>query len=90
MEKPVIFAVDDDASVLAAVARDLRRHYGANYDVMRAGPGAEALEELKQLKLESRAVARRHASGKRSVRDALRHRRGLRIHWTTTWPFMPG
>ena len=57
MEKPVIFAVDDDASVLAAVARDLRRHYGANYDVMRAGSGAEAMEELKQLKLENRAVA---------------------------------
>jgi thioredoxin reductase (NADPH) len=57
MEKPVIFAVDDDASVLAAVARDLRRRYGPNYDIMRAGSGAEALAALKELKLENRALA---------------------------------
>jgi thioredoxin reductase (NADPH) len=57
MEKPVIFAVDDDPGVLAAVARDLRKRYGPNYDIMRAGSGAEALEELKALKLEGRAVA---------------------------------
>ena len=57
MQKPVIFAVDDEPSVLAAVARDLRRHYGADYEVMRAASGTEALEALKELKLGSRVVA---------------------------------
>jgi len=57
MEKPVILAVDDDPGVLAAVARDLRKRYGPDYDIMRAGSGAEGLEELKALKLENRAVA---------------------------------
>jgi thioredoxin reductase (NADPH) len=57
MEKPVIFAVDDEPSVLAAVARDLRRHYGADYEVMRAASGDEALEALKEMKLASRVAA---------------------------------
>jgi thioredoxin reductase (NADPH) len=57
MEKPVILAVDDEPSVLAAVARDLRRHYGADYGVMRAGSGAEALETLRDLKLKNDVVA---------------------------------
>jgi len=57
MQKPVIFAVDDEPSVLAAVARDLRRHYGADYEVMRAASGAEALEALAEMKLGNRAVA---------------------------------
>jgi thioredoxin reductase (NADPH) len=57
MDKPVLLAVDDEPSVLAAVARDLRRRYGPDYDVRRAGSGAEALETLRELKLESRAVA---------------------------------
>jgi thioredoxin reductase (NADPH) len=57
MEKPVILAVDDEPSVLAAVARDLRRHYGADYDVQRAGSGAEALDLVSELKLSSRTVA---------------------------------
>jgi thioredoxin reductase (NADPH) len=57
MEKPVILAVDDDPGVLAAVARDLRRKYGAEYEIMRAASGAEALAELKDLKLGTRVVA---------------------------------
>ena len=57
MDKPVIFAVDDEPSVLAAVARDLRRHYGADYEVMRAASGAEALDALRDLKLANRVVA---------------------------------
>jgi thioredoxin reductase (NADPH) len=57
MEKPVVFAVDDDPGVLAAVARDLRRKYSADYDVMRAASGAEALAALNELKLKNRAVA---------------------------------
>jgi len=57
MEKPVVFAVDDEPSVLAAVTRDLRRRYGADYEVMRAASGAEALEALRELKLANRIVA---------------------------------
>ncbi|MBN9316817.1 MAG: FAD-dependent oxidoreductase [Devosia sp.] len=57
MEKPVILAVDDEPAVLAAVTRDLRRHFGSDYDVQRAGSGAEALELLGEFKLANRAVA---------------------------------
>jgi thioredoxin reductase (NADPH) len=57
MERPVILAVDDEPSVLAAVTRDLRRHYGAQYDIQRADSGAEALELLGELKLAGRVVA---------------------------------
>lgn len=57
MEKPVIFAVDDDAAVLGAVQRDLRRQYGDRYRVLRAESGAAALEALKQLQLRADPVA---------------------------------
>jgi thioredoxin reductase (NADPH) len=56
-QKPVIVAVDDDPGVLAAVGRDLRRKYGAEYELVRAGSGAEALEELRALSLANRVVA---------------------------------
>ena len=57
MEKPVIMAVDDEPSVLAAVTRDLRRRYGGDYAVLRATSGAEALEQLRERKLAGGAVA---------------------------------
>ena len=57
MDKPVIFAVDDDAGVLAAVVRDLRKRYAADWDVQRASSGAEALTMLRDLKLRNRPVA---------------------------------
>jgi thioredoxin reductase (NADPH) len=57
MDKPVVFAVDDDPGVLAAVVRDLRRQYGQSYDVFRAASGAEALDALRGLKLKGRVVA---------------------------------
>ncbi|MDX1674388.1 MAG: FAD-dependent oxidoreductase [Longimicrobiales bacterium] len=57
MNRPVILAVDDEPTVLAAVARDLRREYGEDYRVLRAGSGEEALEVLRQLKLKSEPVA---------------------------------
>jgi len=41
--KPVILAIDDDASVLGAIERDLRQHYRSDYRVMRAASGAEGL-----------------------------------------------
>lgn len=57
MEKPVILAVDDEPTVLAAVARDLRREYAADYRILRAGSGSDALEVLRELKLKSEPVA---------------------------------
>ena len=49
MSKPAIIAVDDDPQVLAAVSRDLRRHYGESYRIIRASSGSEALEALDEL-----------------------------------------
>jgi thioredoxin reductase (NADPH) len=49
-EKPVILIVDDEAPVLNAVARDLRRHYRDEYRIVQAGSGAAALESVRQLK----------------------------------------
>src|SRR5690606_16183959 len=57
MDTPVIFAVDDDAGVLAAVVRDLRKRYAADWDVRRASSGAEALAALRELKLRNQPVA---------------------------------
>jgi len=55
--KPIILAVDDDPSVLAAIARDLRRHYGEQYRVVRADSAAAALEQLDAATLRGDSVA---------------------------------
>src|SRR5690606_28132156 len=55
--KPLIVAVDDDPAVLAAVSRDLRRHYGESYRVVRADSGARALELVQEAKLRGDDVA---------------------------------
>jgi thioredoxin reductase (NADPH) len=47
--KPAILAVDDDLLVLAAVQRDLRTRYAADYLVVAAGSGAEGLRILEEL-----------------------------------------
>jgi len=57
MSRPILFAVDDDPSVLEAVVQDLRRQYAADYRVLRAGSGPAAIETLRQLKARSEAVA---------------------------------
>ena len=41
--------MDDEPAVLAAVARDLRRHFGEGYRILRAGSGQEGLEILRDL-----------------------------------------
>jgi thioredoxin reductase (NADPH) len=46
---PVILVVDDEPTVLAAVARDLRQGFGESYRIVRAGSGEEALEILREL-----------------------------------------
>src|ERR1700712_3328069 len=55
--RPAIVAVDDEPAVLAAVARDLRRHFGERYRIVRATTGAEALEALTELVRRGEQVA---------------------------------
>jgi len=55
--KPVILTVDDDPAVSRAVARDLRRHYGERYRIVRAESGPDALQTLNELKLRGDTVA---------------------------------
>jgi thioredoxin reductase (NADPH) len=57
LRKPVIITVDDDPAVSRAVARDLRRHYGERYRIVRAESGQDALETLNELKLRGDTVA---------------------------------
>jgi thioredoxin reductase (NADPH) len=57
MAKPIILAVDDDASVLEAVVQDLRRNYVQNYRILRAASGQAALDTCTQLKERGDAVA---------------------------------
>ena len=55
--KPVIMAVDDEPTALAAIERDVEHEYGADFQIVGATSGSEALETLKQLKLRNEAVA---------------------------------
>ena len=57
MTKPVILTVDDEPEVLNAVERDLRKHYAADYRILKAGSGALALEAVEQLKKRNAPVA---------------------------------
>jgi thioredoxin reductase (NADPH) len=57
MSKPSILTVDDDPVVAAAIARDLAGRYGADYRVVRATSGAEALVALTGLALRDQPVA---------------------------------
>ena len=49
MSKPAILTVDDDPMVSAAIGRDLLARYGADYRVVRATSGPEALDLLARL-----------------------------------------
>ena len=48
--KPVIFCVDDDPEVLAAIERDLRQHYNNEFRIIRANSAKEASIAAHQLK----------------------------------------
>lgn len=50
MANPVLLTVDDDADVLSAIARDLRKQYGRAYRILRADSGFAALTLLRELK----------------------------------------
>jgi thioredoxin reductase (NADPH) len=47
--RPAIVVVDDEPTVLAAVARDLRQRFGDRYRIVRAESGEEALGVLREL-----------------------------------------
>ncbi|MFL5495102.1 MAG: FAD-dependent oxidoreductase [Gemmatimonadales bacterium] len=47
--KPVLLTVDDDPEVLNAIERDLRHHFRADYRVVKASSGAQALDTVRQL-----------------------------------------
>ncbi len=57
MPNPALLVVDDDADVLRAIARDLRRRYGQDYRVLRAPSGADALDALDELRERGDPVA---------------------------------
>jgi thioredoxin reductase (NADPH) len=57
MRKPVILTIDDDLEVLSAIERDLKRHYGEQYRVLRADSGKGALDLLRRLQRRNDAVA---------------------------------
>src|SRR2546421_10775334 len=57
MGRPAMLTVDDDPAVSRAVARDLRRRYGEQYQILRASSGTEALDALRELKLRGGRVA---------------------------------
>lgn len=57
MAKPIILTVDDEPQVLNAVARDLQTYYRRDYQVVKAGSGAEALTAVKTFKQRNLPVA---------------------------------
>ena len=57
MSKPTILTVDDDPMVSLAISRDLGSRYGAEYRIVRATSGAQALAVLTRLALRNQLVA---------------------------------
>lgn len=57
MSRPILFAIDDDTSVLEAVVQDLRRHYGQEYRIVRAASGQAALDTCVQLRQRDESIA---------------------------------
>jgi thioredoxin reductase (NADPH) len=57
MSRAAILTVDDDPAVSRAVARDLRRRYGEEYQIVRASSAADALDALREIKLRGGRVA---------------------------------
>jgi thioredoxin reductase (NADPH) len=57
MATPIILTVDDDIQVCNAIERDLRRHYGQTYRIMKATSAAVALETVQRLKQRNEQIA---------------------------------
>ena len=63
MSRPTVLTVDDDPQVSAALARDLKRRYGAEYRVLAATSAAQARELLETTDLTVDHVAERCGLG---------------------------
>src|SRR5215510_323154 len=57
MSEPIIFVVDDDPQVLAAIRRDLKSRYQSEYRVLAAASGESALQTIRELKTRGDAIA---------------------------------
>jgi thioredoxin reductase (NADPH) len=57
MAKPVILTVDDEIQVSNAIERDLRHHFRADYRILKATSGKEALTTVQQLKQRNDHIA---------------------------------
>ncbi|HXW01673.1 MAG TPA: FAD-dependent oxidoreductase [Anaerolineae bacterium] len=57
MSKPVMMSVGEDDATLQLVEQELRKRYGADYEVIREPSAAEALSKLEALKGQDRQVA---------------------------------
>lgn len=57
MAKAIIFTIDDEEHVRNAVERDLKRHYGKGFQVIKASSGADGLETVHRLKQRNDAIA---------------------------------
>jgi len=57
MTNPTILVIDDDANVLNAVERDMRKKFGREYHLIKAASGASALETILELQKRNEAVA---------------------------------
>ena len=57
MTRAIILTVDDDPSVSQAISRDLREQYAADYQIVRAHSGGEALAVLEELARRDQPVA---------------------------------
>lgn len=55
--RPVLLTVDDDAAVLSAVERDLKRRYVREYRILSAPSGEAGLDLLRQLSVRGEPVA---------------------------------
>lgn len=56
-KQPIIFTIDDDEQVLAAIRRDIRAEFRTDYRVMSTTSAIEALTALKELKQKGESVA---------------------------------
>lgn len=57
MKKPIIFIVDDDAQVLKAISRDIKKQYRKAYRIVETTSANEALASLTEFKKRGEAVA---------------------------------
>lgn len=57
MNKPILFAIDDDPQVLRAIQRDLRGKYRNDFRILSTNSPNEALETLPELKKQGETVA---------------------------------